>query len=35
MEKDAVRQFFNNANPEDDYFAITFASRPKFLANPS
>lgn len=31
-ERAALREFFNNANPEDDYFAITFASRPKLLA---
>ncbi|HEY6120172.1 MAG TPA: VWA domain-containing protein, partial [Pyrinomonadaceae bacterium] len=35
IEKDSVREFFNNANPEDDYFAITFASRPKLLSNPA
>jgi Ca-activated chloride channel homolog len=35
IEKDAVREFFSNANPQDDYFAITFASRPRLLANPS
>jgi Ca-activated chloride channel family protein len=31
-ERAALREFFNNANPEDDYFAITFSSRPKVLA---
>lgn len=34
---DAVRQaaseFFRNANPADDYFVITFADKPKLLAN--
>jgi Ca-activated chloride channel homolog len=34
---DAVRQaaseFFMNANPADDYFVITFADKPKLLAN--
>jgi len=35
MVKAAVREFFNNANPDDDYFAVTFASRPKLLANPT
>jgi Ca-activated chloride channel family protein len=34
---DAVRlaadEFFRNANPEDDYFVITFADKPKLLAN--
>jgi Ca-activated chloride channel homolog len=32
-ERAALREFFNNANPEDDYFAITFSNRPKVLAN--
>lgn len=34
---DAVRlaadEFFRNANPQDDYFVITFADKPKLLAN--
>src|SRR5579859_4810300 len=34
---DAVRlaadEFFKNANPEDDYFVITFADKPKVIAN--
>jgi len=34
---DAVRlaadEFFKNANPDDDYFVITFADKPKLLAN--
>ena len=29
----AVDEFFKNANPEDDYFVITFADKPKLLAN--
>ena len=28
----AVSDFFNTANPEDDYFVITFADRPEVLA---
>jgi Ca-activated chloride channel family protein len=32
-ERAALREFFNNANPEDDYFAISFSNRPKILAN--
>ena len=31
--RQAVDQFFNNANPEDDYFVITFADRPALLAD--
>jgi Ca-activated chloride channel family protein len=29
MERAAVTEFFRNANQQDDYFAITFADRPK------
>jgi Ca-activated chloride channel family protein len=29
----AVDEFFKSANPEDDYFVITFADKPKLLAN--
>jgi Ca-activated chloride channel homolog len=29
----AVDEFFKNANPEDDYFVITFADRPQVLAD--
>jgi Ca-activated chloride channel family protein len=32
-ERTAVEQFFNNANPEDDYFAITFNNRPRVLSD--
>jgi len=32
-ERAAVEQFFKNANPEDDYFAITFNSRPRVLSD--
>ena len=35
MVKAAVREFFDNANPQDEYFAVTFANRPKLLANPT
>jgi len=32
-EREAVEQFFNNANAKDDYFVITFADKPKLLAS--
>jgi len=32
-ERAAVEQFFNNANPEDDYFAITFNNQPRILSD--
>jgi Ca-activated chloride channel family protein len=31
-ERDALVDFFNNANPDDEYFAITFSDRPRMLA---
>jgi Ca-activated chloride channel family protein len=31
--REAVDQFFNNANPEDDYFVVTFADHPGLLAD--
>src|SRR5579872_611848 len=31
-EREAVTEFFRNANPQDDYFVITFSSRPKLLS---
>jgi len=31
--RDAVVEFFENSNPEDDYFVITFANRPQVLAD--
>ena len=31
--REAVAEFFNNANPGDDYFVITFADKPKVLAD--
>jgi Ca-activated chloride channel family protein len=32
-ERAAIVEFFNNANPEDEYFAIAFSDRPRVLAN--
>jgi Ca-activated chloride channel family protein len=32
-EREAVQQFFENANPNDDYFAISFSNRPQLLAD--
>ncbi len=32
-ERAAVEQFFQNANPDDDYFVITVSSHPKLIAN--
>jgi len=31
-ERSAIDQFFKNANPEDDYFVITFNNRPRVLS---
>ncbi len=31
--KEALGEFFKTANPEDDYFVITFADRPQVLAD--
>jgi Ca-activated chloride channel family protein len=33
MERSALRDFFNNANPQDEYFAITFSDRPHLIAS--
>lgn len=33
IERAAVDQFFKNANPEDDYFVITFNSKPHVLSD--
>ncbi len=33
MERAAVAEFFKNANPEDDYFVISLANRPKLIAD--
>jgi Ca-activated chloride channel family protein len=30
-EREAVSEFFKNANPEDDYFVVTFSSHPQLL----
>src|SRR5246127_4147902 len=32
-ERSATVEFFNNANPNDEYFAIAFSDRPRVLAN--
>jgi Ca-activated chloride channel family protein len=32
-ERDALESFFRNANPQDEYFAITFSDRPRLLAS--
>jgi Ca-activated chloride channel homolog len=32
-ERTAVAEFFKNANPADDYFAIAFSDRPKLVAD--
>jgi len=32
-EREALEDFFNNANPEDEYFAITFSDRPRLVAS--
>jgi Ca-activated chloride channel homolog len=32
-ERAAAEEFFKNANPQDDYFVITFADRPQLLAS--
>jgi Ca-activated chloride channel family protein len=34
-ERAAIVEFFNNANPADEYFAITFSKRPQILAGPT
>jgi Ca-activated chloride channel family protein len=33
IERDAVTEFFKNANAEDDYFVITFSNRPTLVAD--
>ena len=33
VERAAVTEFFNNANPQDDYFAIAFSDRPRLIAD--
>jgi len=32
-ERAAIAEFFNNANPNDEYFAISFSDRPRVLAD--
>lgn len=32
-ERTALQAFFNNANPQDEYFAITFSDRPRLVAS--
>ena len=32
-ERAAIVEFFNNANPEDEYYAIAFSDRPRVLAD--
>jgi len=34
-ERAAIVEFFNNAHPEDEYFAIAFSDRPRVLAGPT
>lgn len=33
MERSAVREFFNNANPQDDYFVVAVSDRPHLIAD--
>ncbi len=33
LAREALGEFFRTANPEDDYFVITFANRPQILAD--
>ena len=35
MERAAIHEFFQNANPEDEYFAINFSNRPRLIAGPT
>jgi Ca-activated chloride channel family protein len=32
-EREALENFFNNANPQDEYFVITFSDRPRLVAD--
>jgi len=34
-ERAAIDEFFNNANSQDEYFAIAFSDRPRVLADPT
>ncbi len=33
IAREALRQFFSNSNPDDDYFVLTFADSPHLLAD--
>jgi len=33
LVREAVNEFFNNADPADDYFVVTFANKPRLLAD--
>jgi|ERR1017187_762237 Ca-activated chloride channel family protein len=33
IEREALEDFFNNANPQDEYFEITFSDRPRLVAS--
>jgi Ca-activated chloride channel family protein len=33
VERAALENFFNNANPQDEYFAITFSDQPRLIAS--
>jgi Ca-activated chloride channel homolog len=33
LARQALDEFFNNSNPEDDYFVLSFADRPELLAD--
>ena len=35
IERAAIVEFFNNANPDDEYFAITFSDHPRLIAGPT
>lgn len=35
VAREAVAAFFQGANPQDDYFVVTFADRPQLLAEPT
>jgi Ca-activated chloride channel homolog len=32
-EREALQDFFNNANPQDEYFVFTFSDRPRLVAD--
>src|SRR5437870_1774025 len=35
IERAAIVEFFKNANPDDEYFAITFSDHPRLIAGPT